>query len=145
MLRADLPAVLAIEAVANPVPWQAADFEAFLAWPPAGKGACAWVWADPEVRGFLCAHSAADEAELQAIAVAGGHRAQGIGSGLMEAFCAWAKAAGARTAHLEVREGNAAAIAFYLRRGFIETGRRPRYYRDNGETALLLAKTLQTP
>ena len=142
MLRADLPAVLAIEAGASPVPWRAGDFETFLAWPPAGLGPRAWVWADPEVRGFLCAHAAADEAELQSIAVAEGRRGRGVGSGLMEAFCAWARAAGTRTIHLEVREGNARAIAFYARWGFVETGRRPRYYRDNGETALLLAKTI---
>jgi ribosomal-protein-alanine N-acetyltransferase len=143
MIREDLPAVLDIEAGANPSPWGAAEFAVFLAAPPGdGPGPRAWVHADPRVMGFLCAAAAADEAELQAIAVASGQRGRGLGSELMRAFLDWARAAGAATAHLEVREGNAGALAFYRRWGFAETGRRPRYYRDNGETALLMARSL---
>ena len=141
MERDDLPVVLDIEAEANPVPWGEADFRVCLGGGP-GPGPRAWVWADPAVRGFLCASSAADEAELQSIAVDARMRGTGVGSELMEAFLAWASAAGIRTAHLEVREGNARARRFYARWGFAETGRRTRYYRDNGETALLLAKRL---
>jgi ribosomal-protein-alanine N-acetyltransferase len=94
------------------------------------------------VEGFLCAAAAADEAELQSIAVAEGARGSGIGSDLMAAFLAWAAAAGIRTAHLEVRERNAGARRFYARWGFAEGGRRLRYYRDDGDTALLLSKRL---
>jgi ribosomal-protein-alanine N-acetyltransferase len=141
MARADLPAVLDIEAEANPVPWREPDFAAYAEAGP-GPGPRAWVWADPGVRGFLCASWAADEAELQSIAVDAAHRGSGIGSDLMRAFLAWAAAAGLKTAHLEVREGNARARAFYARWGFAETGKRPRYYRDNGETAILMAKGL---
>jgi len=138
MTRADLPAVLDIEAAANPVPWGAPEFEVYLE-ADAASGPRAWVWADPVVQGFLCASSAADEAELQSIAVEESHRGTGVGSELMRAFLAWAAASGVRTIHLEVREGNARARAFYARWGFAETGKRPRYYRDNGETALLLS------
>jgi ribosomal-protein-alanine N-acetyltransferase len=157
MLRTDLAAVLAIEAQANPVPWKAGDFEVFLRPPfpadtaahPSGPGGSAglvdptgWVWADPEVQGFACAVAAADEAELQAIAVARDHWGLGVGSALMEVLCVWARANGLRTLHLEVREGNARAREFYLRWGFAAAGRRPRYYRDNAEDALLLVKSL---
>lgn len=138
MTRADLPAVLDIESAANPVPWGAPEFEIYLD-ADAAPGPRAWVWADPVVQGFLCAASAADEAELQSIAVDESHRGTGVGSELMRAFLAWAAASGVRTVHLEVREGNARARAFYARWGFAETGKRPRYYRDNGETALLLS------
>lgn len=142
MARADLPAVLDIEAAANPVPWGAAEFAPYFD-PEPSSGPRAWVWGDPRVRGFLCASSAADEAELQSIAVEDSHRGTGVGSEMMRAFLAWASAAGVRTVHLEVREGNARARAFYARWGFAEIGRRPRYYRDNGETALLLALAVQ--
>lgn len=146
MEREDLPAVLDIEAGANPVPWGEAEFRACLGnGDGTGPGPRAWVWADPDVRGFLCASSAADEAELQSIAVDARARGSGIGSELMEAFLDWAAACGIRTAHLEVREGNAGARRFYARWGFAEAGRRPRYYRDNGETALLLSKRLWPP
>jgi ribosomal-protein-alanine N-acetyltransferase len=74
--------------------------------------------------------------------VAEGARGAGVGSELMRAFLGWAASAGLRTAHLEVRERNAGARRFYARWGFIETGRRPRYYRDDGDAALLLAKRL---
>jgi ribosomal-protein-alanine N-acetyltransferase len=145
MLRADLPAVLAIEAQANPVPWKAPEFEAFLTDPAgstAGPGHAAWVWAGPEIQGFACAMGAADEAELQTIAVARDRWGLGIGSALVATLIDWARARSARVLHLEVREGNARALEFYGRWGFAITGRRPRYYRDNGETALLMAKTL---
>jgi len=138
MARADLPAVLDIEAAANPVPWGAAEFDAYLGADPMAAPR-AWVWVDPVVQGFLCASSAADEAELQSIAVEEFHRGTGVGSELMRAFLAWAAAAGLKTVHLEVREGNARARAFYARWGFAETGKRLRYYRDNGETALLMS------
>jgi ribosomal-protein-alanine N-acetyltransferase len=143
MRRDDLHAVLDIEAEANPVPWGEAEFRPYLEGEPgSASGARAWVWADPKLEGFLCAASAADEAELQAIAVAEGARGAGVGSELMRAFLGWAASAGLRTAHLEVRERNAGARRFYARWGFVETGRRPRYYRDDGDAALLLAKRL---
>lgn len=141
MERYDLHAALDIEAESNPVPWGSADFGPYLEG-GSGSGPRAWVWADTEVRGFLCAASAADEAELQSFAVAAHRRGQGIGADLMRVFLAWASAAGARSVHLEVREGNEGARRFYARWGFAETGRRARYYRDNGEAALMLAKAL---
>lgn len=45
---------------------------------------------------------------------------------------------GARTAMLEVRAGNHAAQALYRWLGFEVVNRRLRYYRDNGEDALLM-------
>ena len=160
MLRADLPGVLAIEIQANPVPWHAADFEVFLKDPvdlmasaenaasPGGwagspaNGPVGWVWANPEVQAFACVVGAADEVELQSIAVARDQWGRGLGSALMDILCAWARANAYRTLHLEVREGNARALEFYARWGFVPAGCRPKYYRDNGEAALLLAKTL---
>ncbi|GEM_PF-1347492 len=167
MLRADLPAVLAIEVQANPVPWMAVDFDAFLREPvqlsvpyqePAGQGIVAapglsvgagrasgpmgWVWANPEVQGFACVVAAADEAELQSIAVAQDRWGRGVGSALMEVLCAWARENGFLNLHLEVREGNVRAREFYARWGFAPSGRRAKYYRDNAEAAVLMSKTL---
>ena len=39
--------------------------------------------------------------------------------------------------------GNVRAQALYRKLGFDVTGRRKRYYRDNGEDALLMARTLR--
>lgn len=143
LLRADIPAVLAIEAQANPSPWRTADFEGFTDLPapdgnaPGGERK-AWVYADPEVRGFLCAMAAAGEGELQSIAVERARWSRGAGSALMAALIAWARERGLEAIHLEVREGNGRAIAFYARHGFATVGRRPRYYQDNGEAAVLM-------
>jgi ribosomal protein S18 acetylase RimI-like enzyme len=43
---------------------------------------------------------------------------------------------------LEVRESNEAGIAFYEKMGFAKTGRRPGYYREPEEAALLMEKKL---
>ena len=47
---------------------------------------------------------------------------------------------GATAVWLEVRESNARALELYRRLGFAPTGRRPRYYQDSGEDALLMSK-----
>ena len=41
---------------------------------------------------------------------------------------------------LEVHEHNEGALAFYDKLGFERTGRRPRYYKDNGAAILLKLK-----
>jgi len=49
-----------------------------------------------------------------------------------------AREAGTRLATLEVRAGNVAAQALYRRYGFRVVGRRPKYYNDNHEDALIM-------
>lgn len=39
---------------------------------------------------------------------------------------------------LEVREGNVTAIEFYKKNGFKEVGKRKNYYRDTGESAIIM-------
>jgi ribosomal-protein-alanine N-acetyltransferase len=57
---------------------------------------------------------------------------------LLTEALAEAKRLGARLAFLEVRASNDGAREMYRRFGFEETGRRPRYYRDNAEDAILM-------
>jgi ribosomal protein S18 acetylase RimI-like enzyme len=71
------------------------------------------------------------------IAVHPGSRGQGIGRSLLEAALAFCRQSGIHTLHLEVRTGNAKAISLYKKCGFVHTGKRPGYYQDNGEDALL--------
>jgi ribosomal-protein-alanine N-acetyltransferase len=56
-----------------------------------------------------------------------------------------ARGAGARRMFLEVRPSNTAALALYASEGFVEIGRRPRYYRvrDGREDAVILALDLE--
>jgi ribosomal-protein-alanine N-acetyltransferase len=79
-----------------------------------------------------------DEAHIATIAVHPQHRRAGIGKCLLAQglLAAWER--GARTALLEVRAGNLPAQAMYLRFGFEVVGKRPHYYKDNNEDALLM-------
>ncbi len=87
--------------------------------------------------GHAVASLAGDVAELQRIAVAEDHRRGGVATALLEEVLALAAGGGADRVLLEVREDNAAALAFYAARGFVEVDRRRRYYRD-GATAVVL-------
>ncbi|MBE9505218.1 MAG: ribosomal protein S18-alanine N-acetyltransferase, partial [Chloroflexi bacterium] len=79
-----------------------------------------------------------DEAHVIAIAVAEPCRRQGIGQGLLVSIIDMAAKLHVRVVTLEVREGNKSAQAMYLRHGFHIAGRRPRYYSDNQEDAVLM-------
>ena len=61
-------------------------------------------------------------------------RGQGVGSALMEAAIAWARAEGLHKLSLAVFPHNAAGIALYRKYGFVEEGRRVKQYRrQSGE------------
>lgn len=81
-----------------------------------------------EAAGFAMSRSLVDEAELLLIAVRPALRGRGIGTALVDATIAEARARGLATIHLETREGNGAA-RIYRRHGFAEVGRRRGYYR----------------
>ena len=95
------------------------------------------------VLGFACATLLLDgqenRAELDSMAVHPAARRRGLGSNLLRAAVSWSAAQGAHSLTLEVRVSNTAAIALYQRFGLRPEGRRPRYYADPEEDALLLA------
>jgi ribosomal-protein-alanine N-acetyltransferase len=87
--------------------------------------------------GYAVASVGGDIAELQRIGVTSAARRTGVASALLDEVVAEAPGTGANRLLLEVRDDNAAALAFYADRGFVEIDRRPRYYRD-GTTAVVL-------
>jgi [ribosomal protein S18]-alanine N-acetyltransferase len=91
-----------------------------------------------EVSGFAIASLLPPQAELESIAVAAASQRQGLGRRLFGALAHEVKRAGANELVLEVRASNAPALAFYRSLGFLETGRRPRYYADPVEDAVLM-------
>jgi len=98
--------------------------------------------ADGAVVGHAVTSLAGDIAELQRIAVAPALRRTGVASALLDAAVALAEGSDdADRMLLEVREGNAGALAFYAARGFVEVDRRPKYYRD-GTTAVVMRRPL---
>ena len=97
---------------------------------------------DGTVRGFLAARFTAGECELENIVVAPGHRRGGIASKLLESLMSEARTRGTQIMFLEVRQSNDAARSFYIKQGFIETGRRQRYYNNPSEDAILYTLAL---
>lgn len=93
--------------------------------------------------GLVLARAVADECEILWLAVAPDRRGRGIGRALLEAALERAGTLGARTAFLEVAEGNEAALALYRAAGFHPRGRRPGYYAATSEGAMRAAVAMR--
>lgn len=91
--------------------------------------------------GFILLRATAEEAEILTLAVHPRLRRQGIAALLLQAGMAEAARMGARSLFLEVAIGNQAARHLYAKAGFVEVGRRRRYY-ANGADALVLRADL---
>jgi ribosomal-protein-alanine N-acetyltransferase len=92
--------------------------------------------------GFLVASLVPPEAELETIAVVAECQRRGVARRLWAAMAEQLRAAGVTEVNLEVRASNGGALGFYRAEGFVEAGRRPRYYADPEEDAILLGKRL---
>lgn len=90
------------------------------------------------VAGIFIGRVAADEFEVLNLAVGKACRRRGIATRLLRAALEDARIAGARQAYLDVRASNEGGIALYERLGFQVCGRRPSYYRNPTEDAVLL-------
>ena len=124
MTAADLDEIVEIERLSNSHPWTERNFQDALA-----SGYLCLVARDHgAVSGFAVARLLVDEAELLLIAVTPPLRRQGVALLLWIEMAERLKASGAQTMHLEVRASNQAAQAFYVARGFVASGLRPRYY-----------------
>ena len=92
--------------------------------------------------GFLVAQCGGGEWELENMAVREGFRRQGAGSALLAALLAEARVQQTERILLEVRPSNQAAIRLYEQGGFALLARRPGYYKDPGEDALIMVHLL---
>jgi ribosomal-protein-alanine N-acetyltransferase len=139
MTAADLPAVVELDTLSFSTAWPDKAFEMELA----NENARCWVAeADGQVAGALVIWSVLDEAHIATIAVHPNFRRQGVGRQLLNAAMQAAYREGARIYHLEVRAGNFVAQRMYAEFGFEVVGRRPKYYKDTGEDALLMTKVV---
>jgi ribosomal-protein-alanine N-acetyltransferase len=129
----DVPAMMELERRAvTAAHWTEADYQRLFS----GERV-ALVMEEDEVRGFIVARSVGDEWEIENIAIAGEARRRGLGTRLVGELLARARAEGASGVFLEVRESNLAARQLYTKWAFEEYGRRPGYYSDPTEDAVL--------
>ncbi len=90
------------------------------------------------IGGYMIFWIIADEAHLHNIAVKKEFRRQGLAQGFMNIMREISKQAGVKSQTLEVRESNTGAINLYRKCGFVVKGRRPLYYTDTHEDALIM-------
>ena len=137
----DVPAVIAIERQSFALAWTKEMFEEEL------KGVLSWREVAEtergEVAGFLIGRSYPDAWHLMDLAVAPWARRRGVAARLLRAFVRAADDSG-RPLFLEVRPGNAEALALYRKWGFSRVGARKRYYSDTGEDALVMMRPAGT-
>ena len=131
----DLPSVMEIDALSLPRPWSAAIWRGELESP---HGLYLVIEDRGEVSGHIGVRHVLGELHITTIAVRPEYRRRGHARALIGA--ALAAYPDASHVHLEVRPTNVEAIALYESLGFLETGRRPRYYGD--EDAVLMTLNL---
>jgi ribosomal-protein-alanine N-acetyltransferase len=132
----DVQAVHEIERLSFRTPWPAYAFEQELR----GNRLARYVVAraGDRVVGFAGVWLMVDDAHVTTFGVHPDWRRQGIGRQLLLNLAELSSAIGARRMTLEVRASNVAAQALYGAFGFDVVGRRPRYYTDDDEDALVM-------
>jgi [ribosomal protein S18]-alanine N-acetyltransferase len=132
----DVAAVHEIERLSFRTPWPAYAFEQELRGNRLARYLVAR--AGDRVVGFAGVWLMVDDAHITTFGVHPDWRRQGIGRQLLLNLAELSPAIGARRMTLEVRVSNDAAQALYRSFGFEVVGRRPRYYTDDGEDALIM-------
>jgi ribosomal-protein-alanine N-acetyltransferase len=132
----DVPAVHEIEQLSFRTPWPAHAFEQELR----GNRLARYVVARAGdiVVGFAGVWLMVDDAHVTTFGVHPDWRRQGIGRQLFLNLYELSVTLRARQMTLEVRVSNGPAQALYRSFGFEIVGRRPHYYTDDGEDALVM-------
>ncbi len=135
---ADIPAMRDLEARAgNAAHWTADAYDKIFS---GDRPRVALVCEQEQVVGFVVGSQNGPEWEIENIVVAAQFRKRGSGSTMLGAFLDVARQAGACEVLLEVRASNHSARSFYVKHGFAENGRRPGYYENPREDAVLYRK-----
>ena len=141
----ELEPILAIEQRSFRWPWGRLSFEGELSCQNAAnfivKSSASGT--GEQVIAYAFVRLVADELHLLKIAVSPAWRGKGIARQLLERCFHAGIDKGATSVHLEVRPSNSPAVELYLNLGFEVIGRRPKYYEDTKEDALLMMKNLK--
>jgi ribosomal-protein-alanine N-acetyltransferase len=143
MRLSDLEQVQAIDRISFTLPWPASAFHYELM---ENKNSLPMIAEIDSVNGSkqviatVIVWMVLDEAHIATLAVLPEYRQHGIGQRLLAKALLEAIQKGAQLATLEVRASNLVAQSLYQRFGFEIVGRRPRYYKDNHEDAVIMTK-----
>lgn len=135
MRAEDIDQVLEIEAKSFPHPWLRQHFidelNSFYGFPYSAFDSSGRLIA------YICPMLLLDEGHIMNVAVDPSFRGSGVGRLLVQRVLDDCRAGNASYVSLEVRESNLSAISLYRKMGFVDMGRRKRYY-ENGEDALMM-------
>jgi ribosomal-protein-alanine N-acetyltransferase len=120
----DLARVLSIEQTAYSHPWSLGNFEDSLRSGYVLQG----LVLDQQLLGYFVLMPGVDEVHLLNITVDPSHQGLGLARHMLDSITAWARARSFQWVWLEVRLSNTHAQAVYRHYGFVQVGRRPRYY-----------------
>ena len=137
MDRSHLAGVAELERLCFSTPWNEAMLEEELY-----NDTASFIVAEGEdgsVLGYAGLHVILDEGYIDNVAVRPSCRRMGIADQLLDVYVRFGQANLAFLT-LEVRPSNTPAVALYQKHGFREVGRRPNYYDNPKEDALLLTR-----
>ena len=139
MKSSDVAAIAELEKQCFSDPWSAESIASELVNPLSY-----WLVAevDGQVAGYIGSQSVLDAADMMNIAVSPDYRRRGIAKALVNELTAYLSKNNVIALLLEVRVSNEPAITLYEKMGFQQVGRRPNYYRNPREDALILRKGL---
>ena len=141
----DVPEVARIDRLSFSLPWPEHSFHYEVMDNRAARCFVAET-EDKRLAAMVVSWIIVDELHIATIATHPEFRRQGIGARILTAALEDAAGAGVKRVFLEVREGNEAAQDMYRKFGFETSGRRVKYYKDNGEDAILMTlESLDTP
>jgi ribosomal-protein-alanine N-acetyltransferase len=131
-----LDGILEIEKLSFPSPWSLNAFKDEI------RNPISHLWAlagDDALTGYLCFWMFDSEIQLINIAVHPLKRRKGYGHHLLTKLIGTGISKGIEYIWLEVRVSNTPARRLYQKLGFKEIGRRPRYYTDTNEDAIVMS------
>ena len=132
----DVPTVTKLDQISFSLPWTQRSFHFEVTANPASR--CWVAECGGVIVGVVVAWLLVDEVHIATIATHPDFRRQGIAQALLAHVLKSGADEGGVSSFLEVRESNSAARALYRKFGYEHTGRRQRYYKDNGEDAILM-------
>jgi ribosomal-protein-alanine N-acetyltransferase len=95
-----------------------------------------------QVVAYICLRQIIDELHILKLAVKQTYRRKRIAYELLSDCLNAISKKGIKTIFLEVRPSNAAGLNLYRKLGFHVIGKRPKYYLDTGEDAIIMKKLL---